>query len=61
MEKQIQIPYSLYARLVEHLSAHSDTDDWARSLLEELEEEKKEVEIDLSQKLTQQTTPFTDY
>jgi hypothetical protein len=37
----VQIPRSVYERLLEHLQAHAPTDSWAESLLEELQREVK--------------------
>jgi hypothetical protein len=40
-DEMVQIPRSVYDRLLEHLQAHAPTDSWAKSVLDELQREVK--------------------
>jgi hypothetical protein len=48
-EKAVQIPYETYKRLVDYLAAYGATDGWSMALLDELEQEKKVVELNLEE------------
>jgi len=48
-DKAVQIPYGTYQRLVDYLATYGATDGWSKSLLDELEQEKKVVELDLKE------------
>jgi|GEM_PF-2858937 len=40
-DEMVQMPRSVYDRLLEHLQAHAPTDSWAKSVLDELQREVK--------------------
>ena len=43
IKEAVQLPYSLYQDLLNHLQIHAATDEWANSLLERLTDEAKPV------------------
>ena len=43
LPEAVQIPYSTYQNLLEHLQIHAPTDGWAASLLQQLQKEAEPV------------------
>jgi hypothetical protein len=43
LPEAVQIPYSTYQNLLEHLPVHAPTDGWAASLLQQLQAEAQVI------------------